>query len=399
MTDTPFRLAWFTAYGPRGWDMPEGVLHDWRKPAVYREMSSLLETRGGFDGLIFADTPAIADGADIGTHVEYGLEGISHDPMPMLAAVAGATEHLGLVATLSTQLYPPYILARALATLDTLSNGRAGWNIVTSAGSHTAELYGRDSLPAHDDRYELADEFVDVAERLWEAWDADAVVMDAGTGIFADPAKVRTIDFEGAYYSVRGPLTLPRSPQGVPVLCQAGASDRGRRFAAEHADMIIVHASSVPLMKEIRDDIRARLVEAGRSPDSCKVFFTAHVIVGETGTEAQALRERLEALPTTTIEAGRAALEATKDGFVIQGDPEHVADQMAETMQEIGGDGFAIRDALLPSFVVPLVDRVVPILRRRGLVRQKYHYPTMRENLLDPHFTAAAVKEQEGIGA
>jgi len=445
---TPFRLVWFTAYGPRLWDSPDSLLHDWRRPERYRETARVLEQRGGFDALVLADTTAIAHGGTdrIAPYVEYGLEGVYHDPMPMLAAVAGGTRHLGVVATLSTELYPPYILARALGTLDTLSGGRAGWNIVTSSGAHTARLYGRDALPEHEDRYDRADEFVEVAKRLWEAWEPDAVVMDHETGRFADPAKVHSIDFEGERFSVRGPLTLPRSPQGVPVICQAGSSPRGKRFAAEHAEMIIVHKNSVPLMKEFREDVRRRLAEAGRDPDSCKVFFTAHVVVGETRAEARAKRAALHALPSRTDAAALATLEARmggvdltglpldeappehlwegpnsflgkqygadgarptlreiarreamKDSFVLEGTAQDVADQMAAAMDEIGGDGFAVRDALLPSVALPIVDRVVPILRERGLVRTAYHYATMRDNLLDPHFAAAALKDAEDI--
>lgn len=435
-TTTPFHLVWFTAHGPRNWDLPDFANYDWRRPELYMEMASVLENRGGFDAVIFADGSAIQDQyqGKIDTYVKYGLEGIWHDPVPMLAAMSRATSRLGLVGTLSTSLYPPYLLARLMSTMDHLTGGRAGWNIVTSTGPSVARNYGMDDLPAHDERYERADEYVELVESLWDSWEDGAVVADRETGRFADPAKVRTPDYAGRWYRARGPLTAPRSPQGKPVIMQAGGSDRGRRFAATHAEIIITHRNSVPAMKEFRDDMRARIAAAGRDPDAVKIFFTVRPFVGETAAEAKAARARILAKPTINVEVGLANFssragydfsrlpldepipadlpihgsqsmlpqyygtgatptlrevalsEAMKETFVVEGSPADVADEMTAVMAEVGGDGFAIRETLLPSFVIPFTDRVVPLLRRRGAVRREYHHSTFRANLLDPHF-------------
>jgi FMN-dependent oxidoreductase (nitrilotriacetate monooxygenase family) len=345
-----------------------------------------------------------------------------------------ATKRIGLVGTLSTTIYPPFLLARQFATLDHLSRGRAGWNVVTSIGQGVSDLFGMKEMWSTEERYSRAEEFLELAHQLWDSWEADAVVSNHETGRFADPQKIHEINFAGTYYRSRGPMTLPRSPQGHPVIMQAGSSESGRTFAAKHAEIIISHRNTPEAMKDFRDEMRARMVSIGRDPDTCKIFFTVRPFIGDTPTEAAAIRSRRMGRPTVNVEVGLAQFssrvgydfrdhpldepvdpatvqhikgvqgvfqqhteasggretlreiamrEAMKETYIVQGTPEQVADQMSEIMDFVGGDGLAIRDTMLPSSVIPMVDRVVPLLRKRGLTRDSYRYETFRENLLD----------------
>jgi FMN-dependent oxidoreductase (nitrilotriacetate monooxygenase family) len=432
---TPFRLIWFTSFGARHWDALDYTHYDWRRPEIYRDMARLLEKRGGFDAIVFADGPSVAtiDG-DFGPFVKYGLDGVYNDPVPLLAALSWHTERIGLVGTLSTSTYPPFLLARLFATLDHMSSGRAGWNLVTSEGGPN---FGAASHMSKQERYDRADEYLDLVERLWDSWEPGAVLLDRASGRFADPSKVHETNFEGRYFRSRGPMTLPRSPQGHPVIMQAGGSDRGRQFAARHAEIIISHRNSPEAMKDFREDLRARMRTMGRDPDTCKIFFTVRPFIGDTLAEAKAMRTNALSSPTINLEVGLAALsartgrdyrndpldeplrteavdeaasagileqhtergetlreaamsEAMKETFVVEGDPRQVAERFAEVMDYVGGDGLAIRETMMPSTVLPITDRVAPVLREMGLVRNRYAHKTFRENLLDPAFAAAS---------
>jgi FMN-dependent oxidoreductase (nitrilotriacetate monooxygenase family) len=438
MSASPFRLAWFSNYGARNWDLPDAENVDWRRPARYLEAARLLEQRGGFEAIILADGAGINDTykGTIDAHVKWGLESIEHDVVPMLAAMSQATRHLGLVGTLSTSVYPPYLLARLTASFDHLTGGRMGWNVVTSTYDAIARNFGADTLPPHDERYDRADEYMELVTRLWESWEPDAVLEDRAGGRFADAAKVHAADYAGTYHRARGPLTVPRPPQRRPVIVQAGGSPRGRDFAAKQADIILSIRNTPAAMKDFRDDIRERARAQGRDPDAVKVFFTIPVYVGETAAEARAFREYMVSRPTINDEVGLAnyssragfdfstlpldqplesdlkvggslsmvpqytedgqaltlreiALsEAMKDSFSLEGSPREVAEAMIDLMAEVGGDGIAIRSTPLPTFVGAVVDRVVPILRERGVVRQRYRHRTFRENLHDPAFAS-----------
>ena len=340
-----------------------------------------------------------------------------HDPSPLIAILAAATRRLGLALTLSTTFYPPVLLARLLTTLDHLSRGRMAWNVVTSYKQEEALNFGDHELLDHDQRYDRADEYLELCARLWASWAPDAVVMDQGSQTFADPAKVRAIDFAGTWYRSRGPLNATPSPQGRPVILQAGTSERGQAFAARHAEASIVGRETPDEMQRFYDAFKARMRTYGRAPEACKIFFLAKPIIADTDEAAQQRADALYA--TAPVEAGLAALStlmqldlsaydldaplpaalharatqglrsqfakfsvpgwtptlreiATRkvslDALPFIGTPQHVADRMARTMEAIGGDGFAIRQGLWPGYVGPFVEQVVPLLPapRRG---------------------------------
>jgi FMN-dependent oxidoreductase (nitrilotriacetate monooxygenase family) len=344
--------------------------------------------------------------------------------------MAAATTRIGLAATLSTTFYPPFLLARLLTTLDHLSRGRIAWNVVTSYKLEEAQNFGYHELLDHDQRYDRADEYMELCYRLWESWEPDAVVMDLRTDTFADPARVRAINFEGTYYRSRGPLNATPSPQGRPVIIQAGTSERGQDFAARHAEAIIVGRETADDMKQFYDSFKARLRKFGRAPEDCKIFFLVKPIIGETDEAAQQAADQLYA--SAPVEAGLAALStllqidlsaydldqplpasiqaraiqgirsqldrfylagrtptlreiATRkvslDSTPFIGTPERVADGLARTIEAVGGDGFAIRQGIWPGYVGPFVERVVPLLQQRGAARVEYAGTTLREHL------------------
>jgi alkanesulfonate monooxygenase SsuD/methylene tetrahydromethanopterin reductase-like flavin-dependent oxidoreductase (luciferase family) len=409
----PFHLIWFTTAAALNWDYPDNASYPWSGPDVYVEMAKVLETRGKFDAVVLADSDGISTAyrGVIDTYVKYGSEMVGKgDPLPIFAAMAGATRQIGLVPTLSTTFFTPQLLAQTVASLDHLSNGRSGWNIVTSIGDYNAQNYGMDRLPEGDARYDRADAVVQEAEALWRQA-REAAAGESHSGLY-----------------------MPSPPQGRPVYMQAGGSERGREFAARYAEITIIHSNSIGAMKRYRDDIRARMIRIGRDPDSCKVFYTAKAIVADSKEEAEALYARHKLRKVLDLEAGLAnfssrigydfskleldepvphdlpiwgstgqlqqhvekgrsptlreigRIEGIKESYMALGTPEQIADQFAEHMEKIGGDGFAMRETLHPSNVLPVVDRLVPVLRSRGLIRSDYRYPTFRENLMDPDF-------------
>ena len=344
-----------------------------------------------------------------------------------------ATRHLGIIATLSTMAYPPFLLARLCSTIDSLTRGRFGWNVVTSAEDLAAQNFGMDVLPPREDRYAMADEYMDVVKQLFDSWDPDAVVLDRENGIYADPSKVRTIDFKGKYFKVRGPLNTVPSPQGRPVFVQAGASPRGRDFAAKNADSIISVANGVEGMRAFRNDIRARAVKIGRNPDDIKILFCITPTLGETEEDARikykrtttsdhfvndilaqisaitevdfarfALDEPLQEKLTTNGESGTLdkfqqwgsgktlrELAGDSGGGLVSsmeliGTPDQVAEKMGEAMAEVGGDGFLITTPgmrVSRRYLIEIADGLVPALQRRGLVRTEYKHQLLRDNL------------------
>jgi FMN-dependent oxidoreductase (nitrilotriacetate monooxygenase family) len=338
------------------------------------------------------------------------------------------------VATLSTLAYPPFMLARLCSTLDHIAGGRFGWNIVTSGEDIAAQNFGLDKLPPREQRYEMADEYVDLVCKLFDTWDEDAVVMDRETGTYADYRKVRPVHHEGKYFKVRGPLNTVRSPQGKPVFVQAGGSPRGRAFAARHADSIIAIAVDVAGMKQYRDDVRRHAISFGRDPDDIKVLFLIYPILAETDEEAQVRRQRLisspsfieralastatvtdidfskydldQPLPRLTTNGEQGSLDkfaqwgsgktlrqlamerfgepGSEVDFV--GSPETVADKMASVMEQVGGDGFLISTPFQRTsrrFIVEVTEGLVPALQRRGLMRTAYSGRTLRQVLAE----------------
>ncbi|HQS45240.1 MAG: NtaA/DmoA family FMN-dependent monooxygenase [Pseudomonadota bacterium] len=436
MVAQPFHLAWFMNFTPDEWREPFGNGgYPW-DGRFYMEMAQTLE-RACFDYIMIEDKLMVPE--TFGGSRDFALKNAmmvpKHDPAPLATAMGMATSRLGVVATMSTLAYPPYLLARLCSTIDSLTRGRFGWNIVTSAEDLAAQNFGLDKLPLREIRYEMADEYMEVVSKLFDSWDSDAIVLDRENGIYADPSKVRTIDHKGKYFQVRGPLNTVPSPQGRPVYVQAGASPRGRDFAALHADSIISVASGVAEMKKFRDDIRARAVKLGRDPNTIKVLFCITPTLGETEAEAQAKYQRLVSSPhfindtlsslsaITEIDfskydvdkplpeklvtngesgtldkfqqwgSGKTVRELVVDGggglvssVELIGTPDQVADRMGEVMEEVGGDGFLITTPVLRvsrRYIMEVADGLVPALQRRGLTRTAYTHEKLRDNLLE----------------
>ena len=289
MTDKRFHLAWFMNFTPDEWRAPFGQGGLPWDGQFYIEMAQTLE-RACFDYIMIEDKLMVPEtfGSDRKYSLANGMMAPKHDPAPLAVAMGMATKHLGVVATMSTMAYPPFMLARLSSTIDSLTKGRFGWNVVTSAEDLAAQNFGMDKLPPREERYEMADEYMDVVRKLFDSWDDDAVVVDREKGVYADADKVRSIDHKGKYFQVRGPLNTVPSPQKHPVYVQAGASPRGRDFAAQHADAIISVANGIEGMKEFRDDIRARAEKIGRNPDDIKVLFCITPTLGETEEDAKA---------------------------------------------------------------------------------------------------------------
>src|SRR3984957_10627493 len=211
--------------------------------------------------------------------LKNGMSVPRQEPSVVASLMMAATSRLGIVPTLSTFAYHPYLTARIIGTLDQISGGRAGWNMVTGSSDFSAQNFGLDKLPEHDTRYEMAAEYIDIVTKLWDSWDPGAIVADRQSGVLIDPEKVHTIDHVGRYYKSRGPLTSGPTPQGRPVIAQAGGSAKGRSIAARYADTIVAHPKGVDAMKQYRNDITTHMKAFGRDPSSCKVLFMAYPIL------------------------------------------------------------------------------------------------------------------------
>jgi FMN-dependent oxidoreductase (nitrilotriacetate monooxygenase family) len=429
---SPFHLAWFMNFVADEWNGNWGDGGDDWSGEFYVDMARALE-RACFDYMIIEDKLMVSDayGGTMEADLKHGVNP-KHDPVPLAVLMAQATKRMGVVATMSSSFYPPFLLARLCATVDHIAKGRFGWNIVTSGEDRSAQNFGLDELYEHDERYNMATEYVDLVCQLWDSWEPDAVVRDRETGVYADHTKVHTIDFAGKYYKSRGPLNTVRSPQGRPVLVQAGASPRGREFAARSADTIIAAASGPEDMKSYRDDIRARMEAIGRKPDDCKVLFVVSPILGDTTEEAQQKQQRWMAdphfieyalaeissiteidfaqfdldkeLPEVTTNGERGSLENfAKKGkgktlrelvsggglgraADLVGTPDEVAEEMGEMMEFVGGDGFLITSPVMRlnrRYITEITDGLVPALQRRGLTRSDYTFERFRDNLLE----------------
>src|SRR5215475_1319503 len=251
MAGKPLHLGWFMNFTPGEWDHPLATGGAPWDGKFYVDMAQALE-RACFDYIMIEDTLMVSEayGDSAEAALKHALQVPKHDPAPLAALISATTTRLGVVATMSTLAYPPFMLARLCSTLDHIAGGRFGWNIVTSGEDIAAQNFGLDKLPPREQRYAMADEYVDLVCKLFDSWDPDAVVMDRARGIYADHTKVRPIHFEGKYFRCRGPLNTVRSPQGRPVFVQAGGSPRGRAFAARHADSIIATANGIAGMRQ-----------------------------------------------------------------------------------------------------------------------------------------------------
>ncbi|MGY2962417.1 FMN-dependent oxidoreductase (nitrilotriacetate monooxygenase family) [Pseudomonas sp. TE36184] len=415
------------------WRHPDSQAWKYKDLDYWVELAKLLE-RGYFDSVFIADVVGVYDiyRGSVETSLLDADQVPVNDPFFQVPAMATVTKHLGFGVTSALTYEQPYALARKFSTLDHLTKGRVAWNVVTSYLNSAAVNLGLKQQISHDERYDIADEFLDVTYKLWEgSWDEDAVLRDRERGIFTDPSKVHPIGHKGKYYDVPGIHLSEPSPQRTPVIFQAGASSRGRAFAAKHAEGVFISPATAEQAREVSDDIRNRAVAAGRSRDSVKVFTLLTVITGESDEAAQAKYrdylsyangegmlsfyggwtgidfseynpdQPLEAIDNDSI---RSVLEllATADpdrkwtprdiikhrsigglGPVLVGGPKTVADEM-ERWVDVGGiDGFNLAYAITPGTFEDLVEFIVPELQRRGRVRTSYEGDTLRENLLD----------------
>lgn len=382
---------------------------------------------GCFDAFFIADaltlSPAITADATV-----------RPDPVAVLSALSAVTERIGLIGTSSTTYNDPFTVARQFATLDHLSEGRAGWNVVTTAIAAAAENYGSEGLPDHQDRYERGEEFVDVVLGLWDSWDPDAVVAERATGRYTDPNRIRTLAHQGEHFQVRGPLPIPRSPQGRLPLAQAGSSPTGMRLGARVADLVFTTQVDLDASRAFADEMRSLAVAAGREATAVKVLPGLTPIVGRTRAEAQELAHDLGSLVSeqATLQFMTAAFggldlsglkldepfpdlrdqlpsnasrsrpelfirTALEEGLTLRqllqriglsighrslvGTPDDVADDLQRWFEAGAADGYIILPADLPQGLADFVEEVVPRLQHRGLFRKEYVGRTLREHL------------------
>jgi FMN-dependent oxidoreductase (nitrilotriacetate monooxygenase family) len=430
-----FHMGWFLHYGfgVYGWNQQwsGNVAADVAQPGLFVDMATSLE-RAGFDYMMIEDSSVVPDIYQ--GSLEFSLRNavVRHDPMALVPLLAQATEHIGIIATCATTFYPPFLAARLFTTLDHLTNGRVGINLVTASPHAAAQNYGYEKHFEHDLRYEMADEWMTLVSQLWESWEPGSLILDEATDTFADASKVHRIDFEGRFYKSRGPLNTVPGPQRRPVVCQAGGSPAGREVAARHADTIVALVSGIEAMKEYKEDITERLIRNGRKPDDAKLLFLVSPILGDTDAEAQAKHARSvqaqianlapalagqsylsgidfskfdldEPLPDLTGKsnghqsmvadlqkaAGAKTLRETLvekasgiGSLQLVGSPDSVAVQMGEVMDYVGGDGFLIASEVTRKNITEIADGLAPALRRRGLMRGTYPHQNFRDNLL-----------------
>jgi len=395
--------------------------------AHYKRFVQTLE-RGRFDAFFMADHLAVMNMPM--NALKRSATVTSFDPLTLLPALAVVTEHLGLIATASTTYNEPYHVARKFASLDHISNGRAAWNVVTSANPREAMNFGREEHVEHGERYRRAREFFDVVTGLWDSWADDAFIRDVETGIYFDPDKMHVLDHKGPHLSVRGPLNVARPIQGWPVIVQAGASEAGRQLAAETAEVIFGSSNNLSDAQRFYADVKGRMPACGRAREHLKILPGAFVVVGDTAAEARAKKARLDSLvhpdsgiATLSVQLGHdvSGLDldgplpeipesnasqsarqklvnmAKRDNLTVRqlaqyvggsfgvlemiGTPAMIADQMEEWLITEGSDGFNIMFPYLPGGLDDFVDRVVPELQRRELFRRDYEGTTLRENL------------------
>lgn len=409
----------------------------WRHPAsspdrlydvkYYQEIGRTAEA-AKLDAVFFADGPALR--VNVKHNAASGLE-----PITLLTAIATATTHLGLIATASTTYYEPYNLARLFSTLDHLSGGRAGWNIVTTATDQAAANFGLDRHPDHEERYARAREFVDAVVALWDSWEDDAIVLDPAAGIYADPDRIHRIDFEGEHVKVRGPFNAPRTPQGHPVLVQAGASNEGRAFAGRYAEAIFTAHQRLSDAQTFYRDIKRQAAEFGRDPEHVKILPGLSPFIADTEAGAKRLEREFneltvpeyglsqlenlvgtslrhlpldEPVPLALFEQAGDVTDNTRSRLqviagivqrerptvrgllhrlagarghrVFAGTPEQVADTIEEWFTQGAADGFNVMPPYYPGGLEVFAEQVVPILQRRGIFRTEYSGTTLRDH-------------------
>ena len=404
---------------------------DYASPGYWQHMARTME-RGLFDAMFIADelAPYNTHGNSSDLTVKYAVQCPTHEPSTIAPIITGATKHLGVGVTLSTAFEHPYSMARRLSSLDHLSGGRVAWNVVSSYSKSEWDAYGAE-MSERGHRYERLEEYMELCYKLWNSWEPDAIIADKASGIYADPEKVHEVIHEGEFFKCRGRHFVAPSPQGQPVLWQAGSSDRGRDFAAKHAEAIFAVLPTVNRMRDYSRDLDQRVRERfGRKEGSVKLIFGVQTVVAETREEAQAKYERIKACiplegalawmsghfgldfskydldeyiqnievpgiqglfesilyardgaPVTIGEA--AIIYAQGMGMpVLVGTPSDIADKLETFMDEGGADGFMLIATYTPGCFEEFVDLVVPELQRRGRYRNAYPGTTLRDNLL-----------------
>jgi FMN-dependent oxidoreductase (nitrilotriacetate monooxygenase family) len=425
-----FHMNCVVHQSPGLWVRPDDKMHEYTKLANWVELAKLLE-RGKLDALFLADVVGVYDvyRGNRQAAVTQAAQIPVNDPVVLIPAMAYATQHLGFAFTSSVLQNHPFAFARTISTLDHLTEGRIAWNIVTSYLESTGRNFGRRGLPEHDERYAIADEYLEVCYKLWEgSWEDDAVIKDNKLGIYADPAKIWDVKHDGKYFSVEGCHLAEPSPQRTPVLYQAGASSRGRQFAANHAECVFVLGPNHRVVGKYVQDTRDRALRLGRNPEDLLFFAYVKVITGGTDTEARrkyneffeqinydgglALLsgwtgidfgqfepdqplEYIETNAIRTIVHGFTEADPTRKwtlrdlakyvgiggaGPVLVGTPEQIADTF-EQWVEAGVDGFNLAYAITPGTFADFIDGVVPVLQKRGLMQKEYQEGTLREKL------------------
>ena len=428
-------LAQFLVHGPTFhslamWRHPKTAAAgwDWTRPELWQHIARTCE-RGLFDMAFFADLNYISDTYkhSLEPALAHATQAPEHDPVPLLSYMAAATRHIGVASTFSTSQHHPFYAARMWATLDHLTGGRAGWNVVTSINHNQDANFGVERPPA-DLRYDRAHEFMEVCRKLWASWDADAVVADRAGARYVDHTKVHRIEHVGGYIKSRGPLNVVRSPHGGPAILQAGVSAKGQDFAARYADAIFAIQPRAQDARHYYDSVKSHMDRIGRPRHACKILFGMQPVIGATEAEARDAQAEHNAL--VPVEGGLAILSAHLDFDLSQlppgtllaerdepqlqrlksryykpdgramtmeevaqrhgqsvglpqfvGTARSIADQMEAYWDEVGGDGFMITPVHCPGAIEDFVDRVVPELQRRGLVRTAYAGTTLKAHL------------------
>ncbi len=395
----------------------------------YRRLAQLAE-RGKFDLFFIADTPA-ARTEKLQAYARFPMFMNVFDPVTLLSALSGATSRIGLGGTVSTSFSEPYNVARQFASLDHISGGRAAWNVVTSANDYAARNFGHAKLAPHAERYARAQEFVAVVQALWDSWDDDAFVRDRERGVYFEPSRLHKLTHQGKFFSVEGALNIERTPQGKPVIIQAGASETGKEFAAETAEVVFASNTEVDRSAAFYADLKGRMAKYGRAPDELKVLAGLPVIVGESEQDALDKREALQALIHPDVGRLRLGMDLELDltdlpldepipeeliprtsnlhqmyfnrivemirtekltlrqlymryergNKTLCGTVQTIADHMEEWLTADAADGFMLTFPTLPDGLEAFVAKVVPELQRRGIFRQDYAGTTLRDHL------------------
>ncbi|MDB5802118.1 MAG: nitrilotriacetate monooxygenase [Rhodocyclales bacterium] len=412
----------------------------WRHPGSQSDLGTNIEAyqdvartaeRGKFDMVFLADSPGIQNSIEGEEAGRYGRIAI-FEPVTLFASLSAVTKHIGFVSTASTTYEQPFTLARKFASLDHLSHGRAAWNVVTTGNENAAGNFGLEQHPDHSERYERAEEFVDVVKGLWDSFDDDAFLRDKESGVYFEREKLHTLNHKGKHFSVTGPLNISRPPQGYPVIVQAGASEPGRELAAKTAEVIFTAWQTLEEAQAFYRDVKGRLAKYGRHPDELKIMPGISPVIGRTQEEAEAKLRELEDLihpsvgygilkrffpgvditkfdldgplppfaETTNGNKSRLALVAelaqrenltlrqlykrlagARGHWVVVGTPETIADQIQTWFENEAADGFNVMPPILPESLDTFVELVVPELQRRGLFRTEYEGTTLRDNL------------------